>query len=90
MKGLEPSTPGATVQCSAIELHPPCFVARPEGGYADRHAVIALLTSLRHTRSLSHAQEMRQEGIEPPTHGLEVLSRAMRKTKTDGGFLDGA
>ena len=71
MKGLEPSTPGATVQCSAIELHPPCFVARPEGGYADRHAVIALLTSLRHTRSLSHAQEMRQEGIEPPTHGLE-------------------
>jgi len=51
---------------------------------------ITFLASIPHTRSHEPAQEMRQEGIEPPTHGLEVLSRAMRKTKTDGGFLDGA
>src|SRR5512135_3577645 len=33
MMGLEPTTPGATVRCSTIELHPPCFVqaSRPEG-----------------------------------------------------------
>src|SRR5882757_3235649 len=48
--GFEPTTPGATVRCSTIELHSPCFsfYVQPPG--------------FRVTR---------QEGIEPPTYGLE-------------------
>ena len=69
--GFEPTTLGATVQCSTVELHSPRRRPTILFTYQPR-----LVETGRRTRSRGEARRdgiksTRQEGIEPPTYGLE-------------------
>jgi hypothetical protein len=70
--GFEPTTLGATVQCSTVELHSPrrqptTLFTYPPSACRDQ---VAKRGALARTASVS-TKSTRQEGIEPPTYGLE-------------------